>query len=218
MYKVDLHTHSEASPDGGITAAQYRAALFGGIIDYVAITDHNRIDFALDLRQEIGNQIIVGEEIMSSQGEIIGLFLSRPVAAGLSPQATIEAIRAQNGLVYIPHPFETVRKGLHPAVLEELAGDIDILEVYNGRAFAQDRSSQAVVWAKFNRVAGAAGSDAHGRRGLGKTYTSIADIPYRENLVNQIKGGLLMAGRPGVRALMYPKFNRLRKKIAGSSS
>lgn len=77
MFKIDLHTHSTSSPDGGITAHQYEEALSTGVLDCVAITDHNRIDFAEKLERSFGDKIIVGEEIMTSGGEIIGLYLKR---------------------------------------------------------------------------------------------------------------------------------------------
>lgn len=217
-FKLDLHTHSIASHDGGITEKQYTQALDSGLVDYIAITDHNRIDFATRLWSTLGDRIIIGEEIMTSAGEIIGLFLTKPVMSGLTPQETIRQIKDQGGLVYIPHPFETLRKGLHPATLEQLVEEIDLVEVCNGRALLQNRSSDAVVWAKFNRIPGASASDAHGYRGLGKTFVAIEGEPRRKNLVELVKNGKLLTDRPGMRALLYPKLNRLRKKIRRNAS
>ncbi len=213
MYKVDLHTHSTASPDGGITADQYRRAIGTKLLDAIAITDHNRIDFALELQKKIGKAIIVGEEIMTTAGEIVGLFLREVIKPGLTPQETIKRIKEQGGIVYIPHPFETIRKGMHPAVLDELVDHVDIIEVCNGRAFFQNKSEQAVVWTRINGKIGAASSDAHGFQGLGSTYTSVAKLPTRETLLGLMDNGIPMTGRPSVRALLYPKLNRLRKKM-----
>jgi hypothetical protein len=213
MFKVDLHTHSSASPDGGITPDQYRRVLDTNTLDAVAITDHNTIDLALGLHNELGDRIIVGEEIMTDRGEIIGLYLSKLVPAGLSPQDTVKQIKDQGGLVYIPHPFETYRKGLGPQSLDEIIDYVDIMEVCNGRAFMQNRSSQTVVWARFNNKVGAASSDAHGLRGLGTTYNDLADMPTRDNLVALLDMAVLRTGRPSVRALLYPKYHRLRKRV-----
>ena len=215
MYKVDLHTHSTASPDGGISTKQYAHALSSGQLDIIAITDHNRIDYAQSVHKELGDKIIIGEEIMTTHGEIVGLYLIEPIKPGLSPQETIKQIKAQGGLVYIPHPFETVRKGIHPQTLEEIHEHVDIIEVCNGRALMQNRGSQAVVWAKLNHVVGAASSDAHGSRGLGKTYSSVKNLPTQTTLVQELKGSALITDRPGVRALLYPKYHRLRKKVRG---
>jgi predicted metal-dependent phosphoesterase TrpH len=217
MYRIDLHTHSSASPDGGVSAKQYSKILNDGVLDCIAITDHNRIDFATDMQQSFGERIIVGEEIMTTAGEIIGLFLTEKVRPNLSPEETIDAIDAQGGLVYIPHPFETVRKGLHPKILEELVGRIDLIEVYNGRAFAQNRSHQAAVWSKLNHVPAVASSDAHGLRGLGKTHTRIAAIPTAKTLVDLVANGTPHAARPSIRSLLYPTYHRTRKKLRGLS-
>jgi predicted metal-dependent phosphoesterase TrpH len=216
MYKVDLHTHSVASPDGGITVDQYHQALRTRLLDAIAITDHNRIDFAQKLQEKLGDAIIVGEEIMTTAGEIIGLFLGSVVKPGLTPQETIKQIKEQDGIVYIPHPFETVRKGLHPSVLDEIVDHIDVIEVCNGRAFFQNKSEQAVVWARINAKISAASSDAHGSKGLGPTYTSVSEMPTRDNLLGLLDNGIPMTGRPAVRALLYPKLNRLRKKARRS--
>lgn len=213
MLKIDLHTHSSASPDGGISAAQYQKALDSGLLDCIAVTDHNRIDFATRLQHELDDRIIIGEEIMTSLGEIIGLFLTSPILPRLTPHETIRQIKEQGGLIYVPHPFEKNRRGLEPNILEEVADFVDILEVCNGRAFLQNRSSQAFVWARLNKTTRAASSDAHGNRGLGKTYTIVNKLPTRANLLEQLDSGTLITDRPGIRALLYPKYHRLRKKI-----
>lgn len=212
-YKVDLHTHSVASPDGGITEEQYKKVLTSGLLDFVAITDHNRIDLALRMHQQLGDKVIVGEEILTTDGEIIGLFLTSPVLSGQSVQATVQHIKKQGGLVYIPHPFETIRKGLHPAILEEISEDIDMIEVCNGRAFLQNRSEQAVVWARLNHVVPVASSDAHGLKGLGRTFTSVAEPPTRDILTTLLTTGKMLTERPGMRALLYPKYHRLRHRL-----
>ncbi|MEO8863340.1 MAG: PHP-associated domain-containing protein [Candidatus Saccharimonadales bacterium] len=213
MHKIDLHTHSIASKDGGINADQYAHVISENIIDVIAITDHNRIDFAKHMQTQLGDRIIVGEEIMTTVGEIIGLYLTERIKPGLSPVETIEQIKLQGGLVYIPHPFESVRKGLHPAVLEELVQYVDIIEVCNGRAFLQNRGAQAVIWSKLNHIVGVASSDAHGPRGLGSTYTQIKSLPGKDTLISELAHGIPVTNRPSVRALLYPKYHRLRKKM-----
>lgn len=212
-FKVDLHTHSVASHDGGISAVQYHKAFQSGLLDCIAITDHNRIDFAVLMRERLGERIIVGEEIMTTAGEIVGLFLEESIKPGLSPHETVKQIKDQEGLVYIPHPFEAVRKGLHPAALEELVDHVDIVEICNGRAFLQNRSAQAVVWSRLNGVVGAASSDAHGYRGLGKTFNNLSAMPTSQNLLQLLDTGTTVTDRPGLRSLLYPKYHRLRKKL-----
>lgn len=213
MYKVDFHTHSTASPDGSIKAAQYKQLLDSGRLDAIAVTDHNRIDFALALQQELGSKIIVGEEIMTTEGEIIGLFLKELVPAKLSPLETVQAIKKQGGLVYIPHPFETVRKGLQAKSLAAITDYIDIMEVYNGRAMLQNRTAKAMEWSQTHNKLGAASSDAHGSKGVGYTYTMLSALPTKASLLKLLQAAELVAARPPLRSLTYPKLNRWTKKL-----
>lgn len=212
MIKIDLHTHSEASSDGGIKPEQYTEALEDGI-DCLAITDHNNINTAQRLHSSLGNRIIVGEEITTTEGDIIGLFLTSLVAPHQSPLATAKAIKAQGGLVYLPHPFETVRAGLSEDALISIAKLVDIVEIYNGRALFQNHGPKAATWARLNRKATAASSDAHGYKGLGTTYTSIADIPNAKNLVKLLAKARFTTSRPPLKTLLYPKINRLNQYL-----
>jgi predicted metal-dependent phosphoesterase TrpH len=213
MYRIDLHTHSTASSDGGISRAHYLKALHNGILDCIAVTDHNTTSFARLLQQEFGERIIVGEEIMTTAGEIIGLYLDETIPGGLTPLETVQQIKAQGGITYIPHPFETLRKGLSEQTLDEISDYIDIIEVYNGRALLQNRTQQATVWSRLNRKLGAASSDAHGPRGLGRTFTEVAATPTQDNLLQLLQDATLHTGLPNVRALLYPKYHRLRNKL-----
>lgn len=217
MIKIDLHTHSTASPDGGISIDDYREALDSGKLQAIAITDHDRIDRAIEIQAELGDRIIVGEEITTTSGEIIGLYLKKRIASNMSARKTAEAIRAQNGLVYIPHPFETMRKGIQPKTLESISDLVDIIEAYNGRALFQNRGPLAVRWARLNSKSIAASSDAHGRSGLGLTYSIIESQPTSKNLVSQLGLARFNFRRPSPLDLIYPKANRLKKKLRGKN-
>lgn len=216
MIKVDLHTHSMASPDGGITPKQYIKVLEDKVLDTLAITDHNSIIAALELHKLFPKNVIVGEEIMSTKGELIGLFLSKLIDKGMTALATAQAIREQGGLVYIPHPFETLRSGLDETTLDALAEYVDIVEIHNGRAVFQNKGPQAAMWAKLNRKAVAASSDAHGYKGLGTTYSTLPEAPSAENLVEILAHARLVTVRPPLSSLLYPKANRLRKRLKRS--
>ena len=212
VYKADFHTHSAASPDGGLTKAHYKKALEQGTLNCIAITDHNTISLALELHKELGDRIIVGEEITTLEGEVIGLFLTKPIKPLLSLGETIKQIKKQGGLVYAPHPFETVRKGITAADLAIVVQDIDIIEVHNGRAVFQSKSDEALAWSAEHSVVGAASSDSHGWAGWGKTYTVLQDMPNRDNLVQLLDTARFAHAGPGLRGVLYPKFNRLRKQ------
>lgn len=211
MYKVDLHTHSIASRDGGITPAQYRQTIEDGLLDYIAITDHDKIDQAIKLNQLLGDRIIIGEEISTLEGEIIGLFLTECIPSGLSALDTVKAIKKQAGLVYIPHPLETLRHGLTKTTIEHIISFIDIIEVFNSRAVFQNKGPSATTIARINSKAGAASSDAHGIKGLSTTYSQIEQKPNVKNLVKLLQTAHLTMNRPPLKALLYPKVNRFKK-------
>lgn len=210
-YHVDFHTHSIASPDGSLKDRDYEWAFENKLLHAVAVTDHNTISKAQDLRKKYGKRIIVGEEITTSDGEIIGLFLTEEIPASLTAEETVKRIKQQGGLVYIPHPFETVRKGISIAALNKIAKDVDIIEAYNGRAIFQNRTRDALAWSREFAVPAAASSDSHGRAGWGKTYTTLSALPTKKNLVDLLKEAQHNHTWPGVRGMLYPKLNRLRK-------
>lgn len=213
MHKVDLHTHSVASSDGGITSTQYKQMLETRQLDFIAVTDHNRIDFAQELHKALGKQIIVGEEIDTLEGEVIGLYLTQSIPKGMTAKMTMRAIRDQGGLVYVPHPFETMRHGLSENTLSELIALIDIIEVFNGRALFQNRGPRAATFARLHNKPGAASSDAHGVKGLGTVYSTLVKVPTRDNLATLLSGATYLTRRPPLKTLLYPKANRIRKRI-----
>lgn len=216
MYKVDLHTHSIASPDGSLGLEDYRRTLAGHVLDYIAITDHNTIDFALSAQAALGPQIIIGEEITTTEGEVIGLFLQEAVPPGLGLADAVARIHGQGGLVYVPHPFETVRSGVSLAALDGITKAVDIIEMYNGRALFQKRGSLASAWAADHHVAGAASSDAHGVYGWGNTYSIIDRPPDVRTLQRALQAARYHCGTVGLRGVLYPKYNRLRKVFSNA--
>jgi predicted metal-dependent phosphoesterase TrpH len=213
MIRIDLHTHSTGSPDGGIRLEDYRQILSDKTLDVIAITDHDSIETAVGIQKELGAQIIVGEEISTKDGELIGLYLTNTVPAGLSAQETVAVIKAQGGLVCVPHPFETVRKGITQETLDSIERNVDIIEVHNGRAVFQNKGPQAATWARIQNIVGVASSDAHGSRGLGTTYTTLNEVPTKETLVELLQTARLTTKRPPLLSLLYPKLHRLRAKI-----
>lgn len=211
-YTLDLHTHAYDSPDGSLGLNDYKKMLEHGPLSYIAITSHDSVRAAQEIQAALGDHIIVGEEITAQEGEIIGLYLTQEVPNGMTAAQTVHAIKQQGGVVYIPHPFETARKGLKAHTLQHIAKDIDIIEAHNGRAVFQNRSAQAKEWALTHHKAMAASSDAHGWHGWGKTHTTIAEAPTRQNIVELLQSATYTVKSPGLRGLLYPKFNRLRHK------
>lgn len=140
----------------------------------VAITDHNTIAGALDFRRRAPDRFLVGEEIRTSDGELIGLFLEEEIPPGLSPCETIARIHQQGGLVGAPHPVDRLRgTAAGRSVLESIQERLDFLEVFNARTLASQDNTLARELAMRWRLPGSAGSDAHAPFEVGQAYVEM---------------------------------------------
>jgi predicted metal-dependent phosphoesterase TrpH len=199
MMRLDLHCHSEASYDcrTPLTAFPQRCAQQG--ITVQAITDHNQIWGAQKLQELCADNpnlnIIVGEEVLTREGEIIGLFLTEVIPAGLSAQETVERIKAQGGLVLLPHGFDPLKRfRLQAQVRERLVGQIDIVETFNAHISRPLRNRQALEWAEAHSKLRSAGSDAHtlARVGTAWVQTPQRAIDGPRALVEALEAGTVM--------------------------
>jgi hypothetical protein len=170
--KVDLHAHTHFSRDALTSVSTFARRYERAGIDCVAVSDHNNIDGALAVRSDAGFRVIVAEEIKSSEGEIIGLFLQETIRQGLTPEDAVRAIREQGGLVLIPHPLIGF-SALRTQALMRIMPDVDIIEVFNARTAILDRSGAARRLAKEHdkRMSGA--TDAHTPWEIGRAYTEM---------------------------------------------
>ncbi|HEY6201473.1 MAG TPA: PHP domain-containing protein [Candidatus Limnocylindria bacterium] len=197
--KVDMHTHSEYSPDSRTPLAAQAAAIKAAGLNVVCATDHNTIEGALRLRELAdGFRVIVGEEVSTRDGEIIGLFLDRSVPRDLSADDTIARIHDQGGLVSVPHPFSRNRRfHLRRSVLERVWKDIDCIEVFNAReAFTQD-NVRAAAFAKDKGLPGAVGSDAHRASEIGRAWVEVEEFAGREDFIAALREGSVIGRLTG---------------------
>ncbi len=168
---ADLHMHTSWSFDCTVDPAELVDHAEAEGLGAIAVTDHNAFGGALETLDEArGRDLIVipGEEIKTDgQGEVIGLFLEREIPRGLSFADTIAAIREQNGLVYLPHPFDRMHTIPDPATLHRHLADIDVLEVYNARLLFEAQNDEALRFARKYDLTMGAGSDAHVLQGVG---------------------------------------------------
>lgn len=192
MYKTELHIHTRYSKDSIL--AYWVLILFLKIkkINTVAITDHNEIAGAIKYKKKFekhGINLIIGEEIFTNKGEIIGLGLKEKIEPDQSPESTIAQIKQQGGIVYVPHPYDEKR---YKTVLEESAiaknrNKIDLIEVHNGRNISKDFSKKQEEIAKKYGIRPIVGSDAHTFFELGRNYISTEKIITADNLVKEAK-------------------------------
>jgi predicted metal-dependent phosphoesterase TrpH len=181
LIEVDLHMHTDHSGDCAtpvdvlINTARDRG------LGAIAITDHNEVSGALEARKlaaELGDiKVIVAEEVKTAeQGEVIGLFLEEKIPKGLTMAETIAEIRAQGGLVYVPHPFDRFHSVPDYEHLLDIVEEIDLLEVFNPRVAVTSFNEEAVRFAAKYRIVPAAGSDSHVAQGLGSVRQRIHDF------------------------------------------
>ncbi len=168
---VDLHMHTRWSHDCSIEPDELIDHAAGIGLGAIAVTDHNVFGGALqtaELARDRHLIVIPGEEMKTDgQGEVIGLFLTAEIPRGLSFADTIAAIREQEGIVYLPHPFDRMHAIPDPATLHRHLADIDVLEVYNARLLRESFNDEAVRFARKYRLLQGAGSDAHVLQGVG---------------------------------------------------
>lgn len=185
MIKVDMHVHTMYSKDSVLSLEKLFFTCQQKNIECISITDHNTIKGALEFQKRfplkparngvsLGVKIIVGEEIETKAGEIIGLFLKEEIASGLSVGKTIAAIKKQGGFVYLPHPLDRWRKA--PVYLKNIDpfwSEIDIIEVFNSRSLISSWNEKALELAREKKKPYGVGSDAHSEKEVGKSLMEM---------------------------------------------
>ena len=215
--KVDLHMHTVYSGDCAtppkVVVERCRAAG----LDCIAVTDHNTIRGALQVRELADFPVIVGEEVMSSGGEIIGLFLEQEVPKGLSPLETVKHIKDQGGLVHIPHPFDRIRRGpLSPAALEEVLPEAHLVEVFNARTLlAADLRRCSQLHQRSDAIPVAV-SDSHTPGELGSAYMDIGEFDGSpSSLLDALTQGQIQGRRSSPLVHLTTAYVKMAKKLGG---
>ncbi|MGN6815949.1 MAG: PHP domain-containing protein [Solirubrobacterales bacterium] len=181
LIEVDLHMHTDHSGDCATPVDVLLQTARDRGLGAIAITDHNEVSGALEARriaEQLGDiKVIVAEEVKTAeQGEVIGLFIEEKIPKGLTMAETIAEIRAQGGLVYVPHPFDRFHSVPDYEHLLDVVEEIDLLEVFNPRVALTAFNEEAVRFASKYRIVPAAGSDSHVAQGLGSVRQRIHDF------------------------------------------
>jgi len=159
-------------------------------INCIAIADHGTAEGALKMQSIAPFTVIVAEEILSHDGEIIGMFLKETIPSGLSVEETISRIRAQGGLVCVPHPFDTFRGfALGGSKMEEILEHIDIIEVFNARSPLLHSSAKSKAFAQKYGIAQGAGSDAHTHHEIGNAYVEMPEFDGKDDFLQALAQG-----------------------------
>jgi predicted metal-dependent phosphoesterase TrpH/glycosyltransferase involved in cell wall biosynthesis len=177
---VDLHMHTDHSPDCATSVETLLATARDAGLGAIAITDHNEVSGALaarEIAEDFGVKVIVAEEVKTAeQGEVIGLFIEERIPRGMTMAETTAEIRRQGGLVYVPHPFDRLHSVPDYEHLLAMVEEIDILEVFNPRVALTAFNEEAERFATKYRIVPGAGSDSHVAQGLGSVMIRVHDF------------------------------------------
>jgi len=181
LIEIDLHMHTDHSTDCATPVEVLLETARDRGLGAIAITDHNEVSGALEARRIAAGmddlKVIVGEEVKTAeQGEVIGLFLEEKIPRGMTMAETIAAIRAQGGLVYVPHPFDRLHSVPDYEHLLDMVEEIDVLEVFNPRVAVTAFNEEARRFAEKYRIVPGAGSDSHVAQGLGSVRVRVHDF------------------------------------------
>ena len=191
MLRVEFHCHTIASKDSLTRPADLVAAARRKGIDRVVVTDHNTIAGAQAARALDPELVILGEEIMTTRGEILAAFVREEVPPGLSPGETIRRLRDQEAFISVSHPFDRLRSGgWKEADLLEILPLVDAIEVYNSRCLLPRFNWEARRFAEKHNVAGTVGSDAHAAFELGRSVLLLEQYEGLEGMRQVIRRGI----------------------------
>jgi predicted metal-dependent phosphoesterase TrpH len=189
--RVDLHMHTMWSGDATTTPDELREAIEESQIDVLCITDHGTINGAVELASALPCRVVVGEEVRTAVGEMIGLFLTERLPFGMKPAEAVHAIRSQGGVVYVPHPFDPMRHCLAEDALTALAADgsIDAIETLNAKISLAHLNRRAADFAAAHGLAAGAGSDAHVASAIGAAYVEMPDFDGPASFLQSLRQG-----------------------------
>jgi predicted metal-dependent phosphoesterase TrpH len=187
---VEFHCHTIASKDSLTRPADLVAAARRKGLDRVIVTDHNSIAGARAAQTLDPELIIVGEEIMTTRGEILAAYVTEEIPAYLTPQETIRRLREQGAFISVSHPFDELRQGgWKERDLLEILPLVDALEVYNSRCMRPVFNQRAKAFAELHNVPGTVGSDAHAAFELGRSRLVLEPFKGPEGLRQVIRQG-----------------------------
>lgn len=214
MLKADFHIHTEYSKDSETPLEKIIECCLERGINCIAISDHGTAEGALKMQQMAPFRVIVAEEILTPHGEIMGMFLKETIPSHQSVEEVISQIKAQDALVCIPHPFDIYRpSALDGNKLNEIAGQIDVIEAYNSRCILQRCWTQAEDFADKHNIPKSAGSDAHTLYEIGNAYVEMPEFNGKDDFLQALSRGKLAGHRTTPLIHFSSTWSRLKKKV-----
>lgn len=198
-WKTLIHVHTEYSPDSRVSLSALERAVLREGVACVAITDHDTIEGAIAFARQGPCRVIVGEEISTRDGHLVGLFLEEAVPPGLSAKRSAELIREQGGVVVAVHPFARLCERSLGALTYELGEWLDAVEVFNAQNVIAGDDALAVALAARLGVPGLAGSDTHLPCSIAPCWQEMAPFTGAAEFMRSLRGARLYCRRHPLR-------------------
>ena len=214
IFSVDFHCHTIASNDSLVSSEVLVRTSHRRGLDRVVVTDHNTIAGALTAHALDPELVIIGEEIMTSRGEILAAFVTAEVPSGLSPFETIARLRDQDAFISVSHPFDSWRSGAWTLKdLLEIIPLVDAIEIFNARCMAPGANRQATEFARQHNIPGLAGSDAHAAFELGAGVVVLPQFTGPDELRTVIREGKIKGHQSPFWVHFFSRYAKHRKKV-----
>lgn len=197
MLRSDLHIHTAYSMDSSTTLEQVIKRCLRVGINCVAIADHGTAEGGLELKKIAPFKVIVAEEILTDDGEIIGLFLKETIPSKITAAQAIASIKEQGGLVCLPHPCDRLRESIlrNGHGMAEVLPFVDVIEGFNARALPPDANPRASSIAREHHIPCSAGSDAHSAIEIGTTWVEMPDFEGPQGFLRALAQGKITGKR-----------------------
>lgn len=188
---VEFHCHTIFSKDSLTTPQKLVETCRHKGIDRVVVTDHNTTAGALAAHALDPELVIVGEEIMTTKGEILAVYVTEEIPPLLTPQETIRRLKSQGAFISVSHPFDRLRNGAWKEQdLLEILPEVDAIEVFNSRCMHSIFNKQAREFAEKHDIPGTVGSDAHAAFEVGRSLLLLEQFEGPDEMRDVIRRGV----------------------------
>lgn len=218
LIRVDCHNHTHYSPDSILSPGTMISRAKSRGLSVICVTDHNTVRGGVKAREVAAERypevrVIVGEEVHTSDGEVLGLFLSEDIPRGLTPDEAIDRIHAQGGLAGAPHPFDTYRSSLGDEVTAAIVDKLDFIEGLNARMVRGEANDKAQEFAKAHNKPMSAASDAHSPREVARCYVEMPNFETPQDFLKSLRAGTLRGRLSSPLIHLISRFAVTRRKL-----
>ena len=212
--RIELHCHTYRSKDCLMRVDRLLETARRRGLQRLAITDHNQIEAAFEAHAMDPELVVIGEEIFTTRGEILGYYMKELIPPGLEPMETIERLKAQGAVINVPHPLDAIRGGAwREQDLREILPHLDAIEIFNARCMLADPNRRAQALAQEAGLPGTAGSDAHTYLEVGRATLRLPPFRDAAGMRVALKQAEVIGRLSSPLVHLFSRYASLRKKL-----